>query len=80
MRLVFLDTGTLGMLANARGTPRPGRCQQWARNLLATGFRVFVPDVCENVGHREECVRSFVATCIEKLVDGKICEMPETVA
>ena len=47
MRLVFLDTGTLGMLANPRGTPRAVRCQQWARNLLAAGVRVFVPEICD---------------------------------
>jgi hypothetical protein len=32
MRLILLDTGTLGMLANPRGSSRAVRCQQWARN------------------------------------------------
>ncbi|HEX2690565.1 MAG TPA: hypothetical protein VHN14_28310, partial [Kofleriaceae bacterium] len=45
MRLVFLDTGTLGMVANPRGTPRAIRCQQWARDLLAAGVRVFTPEI-----------------------------------
>ena len=48
MRLVFLDTGTLGMVANPRGSPRALRCQQWARNLLAAGVRVFVPKICDD--------------------------------
>jgi hypothetical protein len=47
MRLVFLDTGTLGMVANPRGTPRAVQCQQWARDLLAAGARVFVPEICD---------------------------------
>jgi predicted nucleic acid-binding protein len=47
MRLVFLDTGTLGMVANPRGTPWAVQCQQWARNLLAAGVRVFVPEICD---------------------------------
>ena len=47
MRLVFLDTGTLGMIANPRGTPRAVQCQQWARNLLVAGVRVFVPEICD---------------------------------
>ncbi|MGP0063803.1 MAG: hypothetical protein ACLQGP_09420, partial [Isosphaeraceae bacterium] len=47
MRLVFLDTGTLGMVANPRGTPRAVQCQQWARDLLAAGVRVFVPEICD---------------------------------
>jgi hypothetical protein len=47
MRLVFLDTGTLGMVANPRGTPRAVQCQQWARNLLVAGVRVFVPEICD---------------------------------
>jgi hypothetical protein len=47
MRLVFLDTGTLGMVANPRGTPRAVQCQQWARDLLAAGVRVFIPEICD---------------------------------
>jgi hypothetical protein len=46
MRLVFLDTGTLGMIANPRGTSRAVQCQRWTRNLLAAGVRVFVPEIC----------------------------------
>jgi hypothetical protein len=47
MRLIFLDTGTLRMLANPRGTSRAVRCQQWARNFLTAGVRVFVPEICD---------------------------------
>jgi hypothetical protein len=47
MRLVFVDTGTLGMVANPRATPRAVQCQRWAGNLLAAGIRVFVPEICD---------------------------------
>jgi predicted nucleic acid-binding protein len=47
MRLIFLDTGTLGMVANPRGSRRAIQCQQWARNLLTAGVRVFVPEICD---------------------------------
>ena len=47
MRLVFLDTGTLGKVANPRGTPRAVHCQRWARDLLAAGVRVFIPEICD---------------------------------
>jgi len=43
MRLVFLDTGALGMVANPRGSPRAVQGHRWTRNLLAAGVRVFVP-------------------------------------
>ena len=47
MRLIFLDTGTLGMVANPCGTLRAVQCQQWARDLLAAGVRVFDPEICD---------------------------------
>ncbi len=47
MRLVFLDTGTLGLLAKPRGSPRADACRQWAASLLASGARVFVPEVAD---------------------------------
>jgi hypothetical protein len=47
MRLVFLDTGVLGMVSNPRGKPKALQCRQWARDLLSVGVRVFVPEVCD---------------------------------
>ena len=44
MRLVFLDTGTLWLLAKPKGKPRADPCRQWAIGLLSTGVRVFVPE------------------------------------
>jgi hypothetical protein len=47
MRAVFLDTGTLWLLAKARGKPRADQCRQWATGLLTSGVRVFVPEIAD---------------------------------
>jgi predicted nucleic acid-binding protein len=47
MRLVFLDTGPLGLLTNARGKPRPDRCRQWVKAVSAAGVRVFMPEIAD---------------------------------
>jgi len=47
MRLVFLDSGPLGLQANARGKPRPDRCREWVKGLTAAGVRVFVPEIAD---------------------------------
>jgi predicted nucleic acid-binding protein len=44
MRLVFLDSGPLGLLSNARGKPQPNHCRDWVNDLSAAGVRVFVPE------------------------------------
>jgi hypothetical protein len=45
MRLVFLDSKPLGMVANPGKNPDAVRCRQWARDLWAAGVRVFVPEI-----------------------------------
>jgi len=47
MRLIFLDSGPLGMVANPGTRPKAVRCQRWARDLLGAGVRVFVPEICD---------------------------------
>ena len=47
MRLVFLDSGPLGMLASPHRSPVVLRCQQWARDLIAAGVRVYVPEIAD---------------------------------
>ena len=44
MRLVVLDAGPLGLVANPKGRPR---VVQWARDLLAAGVRVVVPEIAD---------------------------------
>jgi predicted nucleic acid-binding protein len=47
MRLVFLDSGPLGLVSNPRGRPVAVRCQQWARDLIAAGVQVLVPEIAD---------------------------------
>jgi predicted nucleic acid-binding protein len=47
MRLVFLDTGTLGLLAKPRGKPQTDQCRQWVADLLSAGVRVFMPEIAD---------------------------------
>jgi predicted nucleic acid-binding protein len=47
MRLVFLDTGVLGMLCSPRGTLRAVMCLDWSRALLGAGVRLFIPEICD---------------------------------
>jgi predicted nucleic acid-binding protein len=47
MRLVFLDSKPLGMVANPGRNPDAIRCRQWTRDLIAAGVFVFVPEICD---------------------------------
>ncbi len=47
MRLVFLDSGPLGLLTNPRGRPKSDKCRQWVKDLAAAGVRVFVPEIAD---------------------------------
>jgi predicted nucleic acid-binding protein len=47
MRLVFLDSGPLGLLTNPRGRLRSDKCRQWTKDLTAAGVRVFVPEIAD---------------------------------
>lgn len=47
MRLVFLDSGTLGLLARQRGKLRPDQCRQWVDDPLTAGARVVVPEIAD---------------------------------
>jgi predicted nucleic acid-binding protein len=47
MRAVFLDAGPLGMISTPRGRPVALRCQQWARDLLAAGVQVCIPEIAD---------------------------------
>ena len=53
MRLVFLDTGPLGVLTNPKGTPDALACQRWVRDLLAARVRVVVPAIADYELRRE---------------------------
>jgi predicted nucleic acid-binding protein len=47
MRLVFLDSGPLGLLSNPRGRSKSDKCREWVKYLAAAGVRVFVPEIAD---------------------------------
>ena len=47
MRLIFLDSKPLGMVANPGNNPDAIRCRQRARDLWAAGVSIFVPEICD---------------------------------
>jgi len=53
MRLIFLDSGPLGLLANPRGGASATACRGWALLMLASGSRLFIPEVCDYEVRRE---------------------------
>jgi predicted nucleic acid-binding protein len=52
-RLVFLDSGPLGMISHPRGGPDHARCRQWVWDLQAARVRVFVPEIVDYEVRRE---------------------------
>lgn len=53
MRVVFLDSGPLGLLTNAHGKPWADRCRQWSIDLANAGVRVVVPEIADYEVRRE---------------------------
>jgi predicted nucleic acid-binding protein len=53
MRLVFLDTGPLGLMSHPRARTDADRCRRWAQNLMAAGVRLVVPEICDYELRRE---------------------------
>ena len=45
-KVVFLDTGVLGIVVHPR-SEEGRRCQAWLRDLLAAGVRVCIPEICD---------------------------------
>lgn len=47
MRLIFLDSGPLGLLTSPLGSPDGDRCRRWAKELSFAGALLFVPEVAD---------------------------------
>ncbi len=47
MRLIFLDSGPLGLITNPLGKPRAERCRQWVKDLATAGARIFLPEIAD---------------------------------
>jgi hypothetical protein len=45
MRVVFLDSGPLGLVTKPPGRPDADRCRAWVGALDAAGARVVVPEI-----------------------------------
>jgi predicted nucleic acid-binding protein len=53
MRLIVVDTGTLGLLTHPRAQPAALACRQWAQARLAAGARLIVPGIADYELRRE---------------------------
>jgi predicted nucleic acid-binding protein len=53
LRAIVLDTGPLGLLANPKASADGLACRQWARNHLAAGVEVFLPEITDYEVRRE---------------------------
>ena len=52
-RVVVLDAGPLGRLANPLASPENQQCNQWLMDLLARGALVVIPEVADYEVRRE---------------------------
>jgi len=52
-RVVILDTGPLGLLANPKKTPEPRAITRWALDIMAAGHRLIVPAIADYEVRRE---------------------------
>jgi len=52
-RLVFLDSGPLGLLANPKGGAESLRCKAWVNVLTYHGDRVVIPEIADYEVRRE---------------------------
>jgi predicted nucleic acid-binding protein len=53
VKVVFLDSGPLGLLANPNNTPQPVTCRQWLADMEAAGHRLIVPEITDYEVRRE---------------------------
>lgn len=53
MSAVILDSSPLGLLSNPSGTPQPVACRAWAKDLIAAGRRIIIPEVADYEVRRE---------------------------
>ena len=52
MWLIFLDSGPLGLVSQARGSSQARQCRQWLQSMLVPGIRV-VPEIADYEVRRE---------------------------
>src|SRR5947209_7574622 len=62
MRIVLLNANPLGLVTSPARSPRSVGCKQWARDLLAAGVRVIVPEIADYEVRREMIRRGATAS------------------
>lgn len=53
---IVLDSGPLGLIVQQRDKSNSGRCRDWLKRILASGARVYVPEII-NFELRRELIR-----------------------
>jgi predicted nucleic acid-binding protein len=67
-RVVFLDSGPLGLASNPNRKPVNLKCAQWLQTLFAGGIRVVVPEISD-YEVRRELLRAGKAQSVKQLDD-----------
>lgn len=70
-RIILLDAGPLGLLAQPRPTPSSLACRQWATDLHAAGVRMHVAEIAD-YEVRRELLRARKMRGIERLNELKV--------
>src|SRR5437762_1241365 len=52
-RIILLDAGPLGIISNPRFSPQNLACHEWAKEALAGGNQIFVPEIADYEVRRE---------------------------
>lgn len=52
-RIVLLDAGPLGIISNPRYSPQSLTCHQWAKERLASGTQIIIPEIADYEVRRE---------------------------
>lgn len=65
MRLIFLDSGPLGLISNPGGRPRALQCWQWAMDRLTSGALLSVPGIADSE-IRRELIRAGATTGLKR--------------
>lgn len=52
-RVVFLDSGPLGLVTNPKGSDETAACNNWLQSLLGAGTRVILPEIADYEVRRE---------------------------
>lgn len=52
-RIILLDASPLGIVSNPRFSPQSLACHQWAKERLATGAQIVIPEIADYEVRRE---------------------------